>query len=45
MTDFTALDIFLYEEQIGTLMHLPGDRNLFTFSQEYVDNKERATLS
>ena len=45
MSDFAALDILLYEEKIGTLTHLPGDRNLFTFSQEYIDNLDRPTLS
>lgn len=45
MTDFDALDIFLHNELVGTLTHLPGDRNLFTFSEEYLNNISRATLS
>lgn len=45
MTDFTVLEIFLYEEKIGFLTLLPGDKNLFTFTQEYIDHQDRPTLS
>ena len=45
MTNLAVLDIFLHNEQIGTLTQLPGDKNLLTFSHEYIDNSERATLS
>ena len=38
-------EIFLYNKQIGTLTNLPGDRNLFSFTQEYIDNSSRPTLS
>jgi len=45
MSEFAVLDIYLYEKPIGTLTHLPGDRNLFAFNQEYIENSVRDTLS
>ena len=45
MTDFAALDIFLYDQPIATLTHLPGDKNLLSFNQEYIDDPQRPTLS
>lgn len=45
MSDFSALDIFLHDELIGTLNHLPGDKNHFSFNREYIDNDRRNTLS
>ena len=40
-----ALNVLLYNHQIGTLTHLPGDKNLFTFDQDYIQNAARPTLS
>jgi serine/threonine-protein kinase HipA len=45
MPDVSVLEILLYGEQIGTLTRVPGDRNLFAFSQAYIDNPARPTLS
>jgi serine/threonine-protein kinase HipA len=45
MSDFTTLDIFLHDEKIGILANLPGDKNLLSFHQQYIDNSDRATLS
>lgn len=45
MADFPTLEVLLYDEPIGQLSHLPGDRNLFTFNQSYIDSKSRPTLS
>ena len=45
MPDVSVLDILLYGEQIGTLTRVPGDRNIFAFSQAYIDNAARPTLS
>lgn len=39
------LQVLLYGEPIGTLIHLPGDLNLFTWNQNYLDNPLRPTLS
>lgn len=33
MSNFTALDIFLHDQLIGTLTHLPGDKNLLSFRE------------
>lgn len=40
-----VLEIFLHERLIGTLINLPGDKNLFSFDQEYIDDGSRAVLS
>jgi serine/threonine-protein kinase HipA len=43
--EIAVLEIFLGTEQIGTIAHLFGDKNVFSFTQEYIENKNRATLS
>jgi len=45
MPDIAVLTVHLHDQQIGTLTLLPGDRTLFTFEQEYIDNAKRPTLS
>ena len=45
MADFLSLEISLHNEHIGTITHLPGDKNLFTFNKKYIDNQNRPTLS
>ena len=45
MRDLPVLEVLLHGEPIGTITHLPGDRNLFSFNQHYIDQKERSTLS
>lgn len=45
MTEVEILEVFLHDTLIGTIAHLPGDTNLFSFTQEYIDNPHRATLS
>lgn len=45
MTDSLSLEISLHDEPIGAITHLPGDRNLFTFNQDYIDNPKRPTFS
>ena len=45
MPDVAVLEILLHGQAIGTLVHLPGDKSLFSFSQEYLDNPHRPTLS
>ncbi|MBA2367763.1 MAG: type II toxin-antitoxin system HipA family toxin [Candidatus Protochlamydia sp.] len=44
-SNISVQEIFLHNQQIGSLANLPGDRNLFSFSQEYIDNNARPTLS
>ncbi len=43
--DFSVLDILLYDVPIGTLTHLPGDRNHFAFRDDYLNSAEKPTLS
>ncbi len=45
MNDIAVLDILLHGKPIGTMTQLPGDRNLFAFNSEYIDDPSRPTLS
>lgn len=40
-----ALSVRLYGKQIGVITRLAGDRQLFAFEQDYVDDQHRPTLS
>ncbi len=44
-TDTKTLKVLLYNRQIGTITHLPGDKNLFVFDSDYVQDPSRPTLS
>jgi serine/threonine-protein kinase HipA len=41
----TALSVRLHGRQIGVITRLAGDRQLFAFEQDYIDDPQRATLS
>jgi serine/threonine-protein kinase HipA len=45
MIDGGALDILLHGRRIGTLARLDGDRSIFTFSEAYLADEDRSTLS
>lgn len=45
MDSISVLDVRLYGEPIGTLTRLPGDRVLFAFTDAYIANPHRPTLS
>ncbi len=45
MDKINALSVMLYDEQIGIITQLPGDKNIFTFSPEYLAKTTRPTLS
>ena len=45
MPDIHVLKVLLYNEPIGTLTHLPGDKNLFSFDENYIKNPSRPILS
>lgn len=45
MVDVAVLDVRLHGQSVGTLTRLPGDRVLFAFSDAYVQDLERPTLS
>ena len=40
-----ALSVRLYGKQIGVIARLAGDRQLFAFEQDYIDDQQRPTLS
>ncbi len=41
----TVLEVFLGDDLVGTLTHLPDDRTLWTFDPHYIANPARPTLS
>ena len=43
--DIAVLEVRLYGKPIGTLTRLPGDRVLFAFTESYVADQNRPTLS
>ncbi len=45
MAEIEILHVLLYDKLIGTLTRLPGDKNLFAFSQEYIEMQNRPILS
>ena len=45
MSEIAVLEILLHNEPIATLTQLPGDRNLLSFNEAYVDNPNRSILS
>lgn len=45
MADLSVLDVLLHGDRIGTLTHLPGEQTLFAFTQTYIDDPQRPTLS
>jgi serine/threonine-protein kinase HipA len=40
-----ALAVNLYGRRIGVINRLGGDRHLFSFEQDYIDDPNRPTLS
>jgi len=44
MADVSVLEIHLYDEPIGVLTRVEGDRTIFTFNDSYVSDPNRATL-
>ncbi len=45
MPDVSVLNVNLYGEAIGTLTRVSGDRSLFAFNEDYINDAERPTLS
>ncbi len=45
MPDVTVLNVLLYKKPIGTLTSLPGDQSIFAFTEAYIANAQRPTLS
>ena len=44
MSNGSVLNVNLYGEPIGTLTNLGGDRTIFAFTDEYIENPDRPTL-
>lgn len=45
MSNVSTLNVLLYGKLIGTITDVGGDRSLFAFTQEYIENSERPILS
>ena len=45
MTSVQVLQVNLYEQAIGTLTLLDGDRSIFAFNEDYLSDANRPTLS
>lgn len=45
MSKAAALGIHLHGQHIGTIARLDGDRTIFSFEQDYIDDPDRSTLS
>src|SRR5882724_4010369 len=45
MHNFAVLEVLLYRQLVGTLTRLPGDRVLFAFTEGYIADEGRPTLS
>ncbi|MBI3508699.1 MAG: type II toxin-antitoxin system HipA family toxin [Chlamydiia bacterium] len=45
MDNLPSLEIFLYDEQIGTIVQLPGDKNLFIINSTYAEHYSESVLS
>ncbi len=44
MADVSILNIELYGQRIGTLTRVSGDRSLFAFNEDYINDTDRPTL-
>lgn len=44
MADVSVLNVLLYDEPIGTLTRVSGDRTLFAFNDSYVNDENRPVL-
>ena len=44
MADVSTLEVLLYGEPIGTLTLVPGDRSLFAFNEDYINDSNRPVL-
>jgi serine/threonine-protein kinase HipA len=45
MVNIKALDILLYKRKVGVLTWLAGDRTIFAFEEDYINDATRETLS
>jgi serine/threonine-protein kinase HipA len=45
LQEVNALAVYLHGQRIGIINRLAGDRHIFAFEQDYIDNPNRPTLS
>ena len=45
MSDVSVLEVLLHGRKIGTFTWLQGDRSIFSFTQDYIDDPNRPVLS
>jgi len=45
MANVSVLDVLLYDEPIGTLTRVEGDRSLFALNEDYIADRNRSVLS
>ena len=45
MSNVSTLNIFLYDELVGTITNVGNDRALFAFTEDYIEDAQRSTLS
>src|SRR5713101_761012 len=43
--DLNSLAVLLHGRRVGIIYRLAGDRHLFAFEQDYIDDPDRPTLS
>lgn len=44
MSEVPTLSVYLYDQVIGTITYIGGERTIFSFSESYVENPARPTL-
>ncbi len=44
MPDVSVLEVLLHGKKIATLIHVGGDRTLFAFTEEYINDRSRSIL-
>lgn len=44
-SNVSTLNVFLYDELVGTITNVGNDRSLFAFTQDYIEDADRSTLS
>ena len=44
-SNVSTLNVFLYDELVGTITDVGSDRSLFALAQDYIENADRSTLS
>lgn len=45
MSNVSTLNVYLYDELVGTITNVGNDRSLFAFTEDYIEDAERSTLS